>query len=218
MIKGKAVIFDMDGIIFDSERMAYLCWERLAEKYHLERMHEAYLPCIGVNDARMKEIMEEFYGKDFPYAACRQEASTLFHEMAAREGLPVKKGVRELLEYLKEREIPVGLASSTRLELVTEELRQAGLYAYFRSVTGGDQLKRSKPEPDIYLMACEKLGVRPEDTYAVEDSYNGIRAAHSAGMLPVMVPDLLPPTEEMYEKSAVVLPDLLQVMEWFDAR
>ena len=218
MIKGRAVIFDMDGVIFDSERMVLVCWERLAEKYHLSRMREAYMPCIGVNDARMKEIMKDFYGRDFPHDAFREEASALFHEMVRQEGLPVKKGVRELLAYLTKRNIPVGLASSTRLALVAEELTAAGLYEYFQAVTGGDQLKRSKPEPDIYLMACEKLGVRPEETYAVEDSYNGIRAAHSAGMMPVMVPDLLPPTEEMYEKSVAVLEDLVCVREWLEAQ
>ena len=131
--------------------------------------------------------MEAYYGETFPYETFRQESSVLFHERIKRESLPVKKGVRELLEYLKEQNIPVGLASSTRLSVVTQELQQAGLYEYFCAVTGGDQLKHSKPEPDIYLMACEKMGVRPEETYAVEDSYNGIfvpgrnDADHGAG-------------------------------------
>lgn len=215
MIKGRAVIFDMDGIIFDSERLVLDCWERLAEKYRLDGMHEAYLPCIGTNDARTKEIMMNYYGPDFDYDRFRQESSVIFHEIVDKEGLPVKKGARELLEFLRENKIPVGLASSTRLAVVTAELRQAGLYDFFQAVTGGDQLERSKPEPDIYLMACGKLGVRPEDTYAVEDSYNGIRSASSAGMKPVMVPDLLPPTEEMRQKSVIVLEDLLQVRDWF---
>ena len=218
MTKDRAVIFDMDGVIFDSERMVLACWEQLAEKYHLTRMREAYIPCIGVNDVRMKEIMETFYGEHFRYADFRQEASGLFQEMVGREGLPVKKGVRELLAYLREQEVPVGLASSTRLAVVTEELQQAGLYDYFQAVTGGEQLKRSKPEPDIYLTACEKLGVKPSDAYAVEDSYNGIRSSYSAGMMPIMVPDLLPPTEEMYEKSVVVLEDLVRVREWMEEK
>lgn len=218
MTDAKAVIFDMDGIIFDSERLVLECWEKMAKKYHLEGMHEAYLPCIGTNDSRTKEIMMDYYGAGFPYDAFRKEASVLFHEITDRDGLPVKKGVRELLEYLNDNDIPVGLASSTRLAVVTEELKQAGLYGYFRTVTGGDQLKRSKPEPDIYLMACGKLGARPENTYAVEDSYNGIRSSHSAGMMPVMVPDLLPPTEEMRQKSVAVLDDLLQVRDWFIKR
>lgn len=215
MIKGKAVIFDMDGIIFDSERLVLLCWEKIAQKYNLEGMHEAYLPCIGTNDIRTREIMMNYYGADFPYDDFRKESSAHFHEMVDRDGLPVKKGVRGLLEWLRECNIPVGLASSTRLAVVTEELKQAGLYGFFRSVTGGDQLRRSKPEPDIYLMACEKLGVNPGDTYAVEDSYNGIRSSFSAGMMPIMVPDLLPPTEEMRQKSVIVADDLLQVKDWF---
>ena len=94
------------------------------------------------------------------------------------------------------------------------ELKQAGLYDYFQVVMGGDQLKRSKPDPDIYLMTCERLGVAPEEAYAIEDSYNGIRSSYSAGMRPIMVPDLLPATEEMKEKSVAVLKDLLQVKDF----
>ncbi len=85
-------------------------------------------------------------------------------------------------------------------------------------MTGGDQLKHSKPEPDIYLMACEKMGVRPEETYAVEDSYNGIRSSYLAGMMPIMVPDLLAPTEEMKAKSVIILEDLVKVREWLTSQ
>ena len=215
MIKGKAVIFDMDGIIFDSERLAFSCWKKVAQEYRLDGMEEVFPPCIGANEVRTREILINYYGSDFPYDAFRKDTSVLFREMMNKDGLPVKKGVKELLECLKTNDIPIGLASSTRLAIVTEELQQAGLYNFFQAVTGGDQLKRSKPEPDIYLMACEKLGVRPKDTYAVEDSYNGIRSSYSAGMMPIMVPDLLPPTDEMRRKSEIVLDDLLQVRDWF---
>ena len=129
--------------------------------------------------------------------------------------MPVKKGVKELLQYLKEENISVGLASSTRLAVVEEELRQAGLYDYFQVVMGGDQLKRSKPEPDIYLLTCEKMGIIPEVAYAIEDSYYGIRSDYSAGMMPIMVPDILQADDEMKEKSIVVLQDLLQVKQYF---
>lgn len=217
MTDGSAVVFDMDGVIFDSERLVLECWEKIGEKYHLEGMRDAFLPCIGTNDIKTREIVLEHYGADFPYDEFRRESSRLYHSIVDQGGLPVKTGVRELLSYLKKHSIPIALASSTRLEVVTQELKQAGLYEYFGVVMGGDQLKRSKPEPDIYLMTCEKLGVRPSHTYAIEDSYNGIRSAYSAGMKPIMVPDMLPPTEEMREKSVVVLDDLLQVMDWFMA-
>lgn len=217
MTDGSAVVFDMDGVIFDSERLVLECWEKIGEKYHLKGMRDAFLPCIGTNDIKTREIVLEHYGADFPYDEFRRESSRLYHSVVDHGGLPVKTGVRELLSYLKKCTIPIALASSTRLEVVTQELKQAGLYEYFGVVMGGDQLKRSKPEPDIYLMTCEKLGVQPKCTYAIEDSYNGIRSAYSAGMKPIMVPDMLPPTEEMREKSVVVLDDLLQVRDWFVA-
>ncbi len=214
MRKFDAVVFDMDGLIFDSERLVLACWEKLAGKYQLDGMQEVMLRCIGTTKVKTREILLDYYGQDFPYEVYCAEASAMFHEIAERDGLPVKRGVRELLDYLKEQEIPAALASSTRLAVVTQELQQAGLYDYFRVVVGGDQLKRSKPEPDIYLMACERLGVLPERACAIEDSYNGIRSAYSAGMKPVMVPDLLPATEEMHKKSVIVAEDLLQVKEW----
>lgn len=215
MMDGSAIIFDMDGVIFDSERLVLECWEEVGAKYHLEGMRETFLPCIGTNSVKTKEIVLERYGMDFPYDEFTREASVIFHGIVDRGGLPVKTGVRELLTYLKDYKVPMAVASSTRLAAVTQELEQAGLYKYFSVVMGGDQLKRSKPEPDIYLMTCEKLGVRPTSAYAIEDSYNGIRSAHSAGMKPIMVPDMLPPTEEMRQKSVIILDDLLQVKDWF---
>lgn len=212
-----AVIFDMDGVIFDSERLVLECWEKIGAEYHLEGMREAFLPCIGTNNTRTREIVLEYYGENFPYDEFCRESSRLYHSIVDQGGLPVKTGVRELLSYLQDNRVPVAVASSTRLAVVTQELQQAGLYRYFSIVMGGDQLKRSKPEPDIYLMTCEKLGVRPDYSYAIEDSYNGIRSAYSAGMKPIMVPDMLPPTEEMQDKSVIVLGDLIQVMNWLAA-
>ncbi len=212
---GKAVIFDMDGVIFDSERLVLDCWEKVGEKYHLANIREVFIECIGTNKEKTKEIVHEHYGESFAYDKFAKEASLIFHDVVNSDGLPVKNGVRELLKYLKQNEIPVGLASSTRLAVVEEELKQAGLFEYFQIVVGGDQLKRSKPHPDIYLMACEKMKVLPKDAYAIEDSYNGIRAAYGAGMMPVMVPDILPATEEMQKMSVIVLENLLQVKEYF---
>lgn len=214
-MKEKAVIFDMDGIIFDSERQILDCWEKVGEKYHFSGIREACIACIGTNREKTKEIICGYYGETFAYEKYAKEASALFHELIDKYGLPVKKGVKELLSYLKEEKIPVGLASSTRLAVVEEELKQAGLYDYFQIVVGGDQLKKSKPNPDIYLMACEMMKTEPQNAYAVEDSYNGIRAAYSAGMMPVMVPDILPATDEMRKMSVIVLEDLLQVQKYF---
>lgn len=209
------VIFDMDGVIFDTEKLILDCWEKVGEKYEITGIRQVFTDCIGTNSSKTKEIVMEHYGESFPYEEFRKEASVFFQAYVKDNGLPVKKGVRELLQYLKAQEIPIGLASSTRQAVVEEELRQAGLYDFFQVIMGGDRLKRSKPEPDIYLMTCEKMGVLPKHTYAIEDSHNGIRSAYSAGMMPIMVPDLLEATDEMKEKSIAVFDDLLQVMRYF---
>lgn len=210
-----SVIFDMDGTIFDTERLVLDCWERIGEKHGIPDIREVFMRCIGTNKVRTQEIVYAHYGEDFPYEKFSEESSGLFHEIADKEGIPVKPGARELMEYLSGKKVPMGLASSTRLAVVTQELQAAGLYDYFQVVVGGDLLKNSKPAPDIYLMTCERMGVLPGNTYAIEDSYNGIRAAHSAGMHPIMVPDLTPATEEMRGLSEAVFADLFQVKEYF---
>lgn len=210
-----SVIFDMDGTIFDTERLVLDCWERVGETHGIPDIREVFMRCIGTNKIRTQEIVFAHYGEDFPYEKFSEESSVLFHEIADKEGIPVKPGAGELMKYLSEKKVPMGLASSTRLAVVTQELQAAGLYEYFQVVVGGDLLKNSKPAPDIYLMTCERMGVLPGNTYAIEDSYNGIRSAHSAGMHPIMVPDLTPATEEMRDLSEAVFADLFQVMEYF---
>lgn len=211
-----SVVFDMDGTIFDTERLVLDCWEQVGERHGIPGIREVFMRCIGTNHVRTQKIVYEHYGKDFPYEAFREESSVLFHEIADTRGIPVKPGAAELLQYLSENKVPLGLASSTRLAVVTQELQAAGLYGYFQVVVGGDLLKNSKPAPDIYLMTCERMDVLPENTYAIEDSYNGIRSAHSAGMHSIMVPDLMPATEEMLALSERVFADLFQVKEYFE--
>lgn len=131
--------------------------------------------------------------------------------------MPLKSGARELLSYLKDRDIKVGLASSTSYKGVIKNLKGACLLDYFHVIIGGDMIKHSKPQPEIYLLACEKLGVRPEKTVAVEDSYNGIKAAYNAKMIPIMVPDLIAPTDEILSMVYKKMDSLDAVLEYFKA-
>lgn len=214
-MKYKAVIFDMDGVIFDSENKVIECYEEVAARYGLDKVRETAIKCLGINATVTKQIFLETYGADFPYDTFKGEMSALFHSRYDEGRLPCKPGIEELLIYLKENGYKIGIASSTRYAVVHQEIRDAGLLPYFDHITGGDMLKKSKPEPDIYLMACESLGIEPSEAVAIEDSYNGIRSAYRAGMVPVMVPDIIGPDEEMRELSKVICKDLKEVKKWF---
>ena len=213
-MKYKAVIFDMDGVIFDSERLVLEGWQEIAAKYGIKGIEEVLPRCLGVNAQATREIFREHYGQEFPYDEYKKEASALFHSRYGNGKLPLKPGVKELLSYLKENGYLVGLASSTRQAIVEQEIRDAGLMPYFDNLVCGDMLKRSKPEPDIYLKACENLDVEPRMAVAVEDSYNGIRSAKRAGMVPVMVPDMVQPDEEMRSLAHKICKDLFEVKNW----
>lgn len=207
----KAVVFDMDGIIFDSERLVIDCWKVVAEKYAILDIEEACNECLGVNSVETKEKFLNRYGQDFPYDAYKSEMSKIYHDNYDGGRLPMKIGVVELLQYLKECNLKVALASSTRSEVVTQQLKDAGILNYFQVIVGGDMVTRSKPQPDIFLKACEELGVAPQESFAIEDSYNGIRAAAAGHLRPLMVPDLMPPTSEMKELSEGIFDTLLEV-------
>lgn len=205
----KAIVFDMDGVLFDTESLFISCWKTLADEMQLEHFEEVLKKCIGTNVDKTKEIIVSHYGTQFDYDSYQGKTRKLFAEHINTKGMPMKPGVYELLGFLKENDYKIGLASSTRLDMVVEELKNAGIYEYFEVIVGGDMVTHSKPHPKIYQVACEKLGVKPEETIAIEDSLNGIRSAFAAGMKPIMVPDLVLPTEEitplLYKKFSSLL-------------
>lgn len=210
----EAVVFDMDGVIFDSERAVMNCWLELAQKYDIKDIEKPYFACVGTTMTRTREIMLEAYGEDFPYDEYARESSLMYHEKYDGGKLPMKPGVMELLSYLKEKGKKIALASSTRRETVTNQLRWAGIIDYFDVIICGDMVARSKPAPDIFLKACQELGVSPENTYAIEDSYNGIRAAHAGQLRPIMVPDLLEANDEMRGMAECVCDNLNEVIDY----
>ena len=213
----KAVVFDMDGVIFDSERAIMGCWIELADKYKLKDIEKAFLSCTGTTASRTREIMLETYGDDFPYDEYAKESSRMFHERYDNGKLPIKSGVFEILEFLKNSGKKIALASSTRRESVINELRDAGLIDYFDEIVTGDMVSNSKPAPDIFLKAVETLGIEAEDAYAIEDSYNGIKSAFRGNLRPIMVPDLLSPNDEMTQMSEIILPSLNDVITYLNS-
>lgn len=219
MLKDYCVIFDMDGVIFDSERVCLYTWTETAKKYGIGNVREVFNRCIGTNNSQTHQIVEDAYSKEFGEGIADKllsESSRLFHEKYDGGKLPIKDGVKEILEYLKEKNVRCAVASSTRKAVVEAELTDAGLRDYFEKIEGGDAVKISKPDPEIYLLACDKMKVKPEKAFAIEDSFNGIRSAHAAGMKPVMVPDMIPADDEMRSLSVAVCDDLKAVVEFFE--
>lgn len=204
----QAVIFDMDGVIFDTEQLIIDCWLEVARRHDIPDIKETLYRCIGTNSRVTREITLGRYGEDFPYEEYQKEVKANWKQYLEKNGMPVKQGAKEILSALYKAEIPLALASSTKKEMVVQELEMAGLFSFFRKIICGDMVSKSKPEPDIFLAAAGELGVLPEYCVVIEDSFNGIRAAHAASMHPVMVPDLLQPTQEIIKLAEFVLPTL----------
>ena len=207
------VIFDMDGVIFDSERAYVAAYKALAPKYGLddvEAVHRACMDSIGVTRVKTREIFFSYVGHEFDYDRYREEVQLLLNQ----QEFELKPGVFELFDWLKENGASIALASSTRQVNVSRMLDHAGLTAYFNAIICGDMVSRSKPDPEIFLTAASRLDAAPSGCFVIEDSYNGIRAAHAAGMHPIMVPDILQPDDEIRGLAEVVLPSLFEVKDY----
>lgn len=211
----KTVVFDMDGVIFDTEALVLSCWKITGEKYGLGGIRDVFCQCIGTNAVETGQIVKRYLGDRLEYETFRRETSYLYHKKTDQNGIPVKRGARELLSYLKVNGYRIGLASSTRRHVVEEELEQTGLLKFFSVVIGGDMVRHSKPHPEIYVRACRELGVVPGQAFAIEDSFHGVRSAHAAGMKVLMVPDLTEPDEEMKELAFEIYPSLMGVLGYF---
>ena len=219
------VIFDMDGVIVDSEAVYTAGYLHAAELYDLpiEDMRAAIGRATGVTDKMERAIMIGTFGHlpqfsmDKAYKACRD----YFNNIVETGQMRLKPGAAEILKSLEDNKIPAGLASSSPRVVIDKVLGPHDLLRYFDTIVSGDMVERGKPDPEIFLKCAAQLGI-PEskysETFVIEDSHNGIRAAYAAGMQPVMVPDLLPATDEMRRLSAAVLPSLTEVTEWLQSR
>ena len=214
MGKFKAVVFDMDGVLFDTEIICLQAWKMVGEEYRIEDIERTAIGCIGLNLTDTKAYFKQKYGADIDFELYKAECSRHIREIIDRDGLPLKPGVIEILTFLKKKDCRIALASSTSKSGVLKHIDRAGISEFFEVVVGGDMVEHSKPRPDIYLMACSKLGVAPSDAIAVEDSPNGLRSAHAAGMHPIMVPDLIAPTPEIEELLYTRCDSLLEVRDF----
>jgi len=193
----KAVIFDMDGVLLDSESICDKTWEIAAKEWNLKDAYTVIQECRGRNKTDSILVLKNHYGQDFDGQVYLQRTSDLFYEIEKKDGIPLMHYAKEILEDLKSAGYRIALASSTRSEAVRRQLTNAGLIHYFETITTGDMVKHSKPDPEIYMMACASLGLRCDQCIAIEDSPNGIKSAVSAGLKVIMVPDKIQPDEEI---------------------
>ena len=217
------VIFDMDGVIVDSEAVYLAGYLHAAELYDLpvEDMRAAVGRAVGVIDAMERQIMIETFGHlpqfsmNKTYKACRD----YFNNIVETGQMELKPGAAEILLFLRNKNIPVGLASSSPRAMIEKVLKRHDVLQYFDVVISGDMVQKGKPDPEIFLLCADALGIpvsKYSETYVIEDSHNGIRAAYAAGMKPIMVPDQLPPTQEMREKAVAILPSLIDAAQWLE--
>lgn len=201
----KAVIFDMDGLIFDSERVFMEQLAVVMEERGYKLTRDIYTQTLGLGGSKLEEVMYGYYGKEYPFKECGHIAQDRVATIASTVGICVKPQIRELLKELKTDGIMCAVASSTKTEFVKIYLENAGLDCYFDVIIGGEMVKRSKPEPDIFILACEKLNVLPNEAVVLEDSDNGVAAAYAAGIPAICVPDLREPSENTVRIAAALV-------------
>ena len=186
----KVVVFDMDGLMFDSEYYVQKSWDIAGEQLGYGPLGYHIVNTLGTNVVNRKKYFLEHYGNDFPFDEFLETYRKAYFEMA-KDGTPAKKGLHEVLEVLKEKGLKIGVATSSTREHAFDNFEREKITPYFDSIITGEMIKHGKPEPDIYMESCRQLEVNPDAAIALEDAINGIRAAHGAGMNPVMIPDII---------------------------
>jgi HAD superfamily hydrolase (TIGR01509 family) len=219
MPRFRAAVFDMDGLLLDSERPIRDAWFVAAREFGVTLTDADYLHVVGRNEADSREQLQTLLGEGAPYDTVRARAAVLIEEAIGAGGYAVKHGVVALLEALRERGVTCVVASSTHREEVGRRLTQAGLATFFRALSGGDEVQRGKPHPDLFLLAAERAGHAPKHCLVFEDSEHGARGAIAAGMSVVIVPDLKRPGDDAVAASIAVLASLhdaqVHVDDWF---
>ena len=207
----KAVIFDVDGTLLDTERIYMQAWKEAAAEQGYVMPDELLRKTRAVDAKVAAQIFEEEIGNGFSYQKTRPIRVRIAEEIIERESPILKPGVLELLSFLREKGIRLSVASSTKTKTTKEHLQINGIVDWFEVIVGGDMITKGKPNPDIFLKAAELLGETPENCIVVEDSPAGIRAGSAAGMKTVLVPDQAAITQEIIDLSDVQMKSLLEM-------
>jgi HAD superfamily hydrolase (TIGR01509 family) len=207
----KAIIFDMDGVLLDSERIALETFSQACETFQVTVDPSLYLSCVGTNNEKTKEILLAGFPDPQLFEKVRNLWFEKYRKRAFELPVPLKQGVRRLLERIDASGRPMAVATSTAYQSAVQKLDNAGIKDYFSLIVGGDQIQHSKPDPEIYNKTAVALGVESERCLALEDSENGVRSATAAGMVVIQIPDLVPPTADLNSLGHPIVESLDEV-------
>ena len=207
----KAIIFDMDGLMIDSERVTFECYQERLKDMNLTMDEEFYKTLLGKPIKGIYQRFYDVYGNDFPIENVIQDIHQLMAERFETEGVPVKKGLVELLHYLKDNNYKTIVATSSNRDRVDKILAQAKITEFFDDSICGDEVTKGKPNPEVFLKSCQKLGVNVDEAIVLEDSEAGIQASYDANIKVICIPDMKYPEKQYEEKTFKILKDLTEV-------
>lgn len=214
----KAVLFDQDGLMFDTERVSAAAWKRAGDELGFEINEDILMHFRGRSPEEGAAYFAEHFGRESDYRMIRERKQGYFFEALERDGLPVKKGLYELLEWLDGHGYQMALTTASPREWSLNNLDIAGVRQYFELCVCGDMVTRCKPDPEIFLTAARKLGRNPEECLVLEDSLQGVTAAVNGGFPVIMVPDITQPDEAMLRKLTARCDSLLDVRTLFEEK
>ena len=204
------VVFDMDGLMFDTESLTLECWLKAASARGFDLDRALVIETVGRDAKDTCEMLQASYGLGFPFHEIRSERNGIMEDVIAAKGVPVKRGLPALLDWLAAEAIPMAVATSTERSRAESLLDRADVHRYFHSVVCGDEVTRGKPEPDIYLRAAEHLGIEPRGAVALEDSESGVFSAKRAGMRAILIPDIRAPSANGIDAADRVCTSLVE--------
>lgn len=214
MNKFQAVLFDMDGVIFDTERVYLEHWTEVFQKYGYNMRKEVYISVMGTGRENVMKVFKEIYGQDLPIIEMYKEKDELLLQAVEGGKVPLKSGAKEILNFLRENKIKIALATSAKRDRMIMQLKMADICNKFDELVCGDDITNSKPNPEIFLKAAQKLSVKPENCIVVEDSPAGIRAAYNAGMIGLHVEDLKEADDEILKVCHKNFKNLFEIKQY----